>query len=485
MIATSLELFHSISSFLSTPGGVLFVNFFEATVLIILLFLTFSEYQRSRYRQLRYFLTGFFFLFFIKTANVLLLILQIFTRNPLAAYISPYFVAVATLLCELFAISLIGTGFLYPLRSKLPHYLKNKFLIELVAILLFFAITLFAFTTTNFRGFALTLGVALETILLLLFIIVLQLYHNRFRYYQGMLFAFLLWFVGPFVLLLDLVLFQGLNIRLVVLARPFPVLGIIFLTRVIFLKLVDKAYLRRELQSAEKRYLEMREVSMMKDHFISLVSHELKTPITSIRLYADLIMQSTKGKTKEFSGIIKSEIKRLGEMVDDLLNFSKLKERKIKLEFARVDLNQIVTEALILSRKANVLVENKIPKHAYIYADPKRLKQIFLNLFTNALKFAKTKVVISYEYTKTKEILSVSNDTTEKERIPENEYEKIFLPFYQVENHMVRTKSGSGLGLAIVKELVDLHDGEIFVISSAKETTFTVSLPRKTMPAHK
>lgn len=228
---------------------------------------------------------------------------------------------------------------------------------------------------------------------------------------------------------------------------------------------------------------ELNSIEYLRKDFISNISHELKTPIASIKGFTKLLAEDnlSKEEKEEYINIILEETDRLSNLSSNMLKLSKLEKQEIvtnKIEY-RLD-NQI--------RKAIIMLEEEINKknikisldssEILIYEDEDLIMEIWINLINNAIKYSnengEIKVKIIEEEDKVK--VAVQDNGI---GIPKEKQERIFEKFYQVENS--RAGEGSGLGLAIVKRIVDLIKGEIDVESKEKQgTKITVSIPKET-----
>lgn len=222
----------------------------------------------------------------------------------------------------------------------------------------------------------------------------------------------------------------------------------------------------------------------LKNDFISSISHELRTPLTSIKGWSETILSgdmNDKEETKIGLKVISKETDRLVGLVEELLDFSRLEQKQLALDVRRVDIGHLLNEVLLqLAAKARakriefqyVNKEGSIP--ACIPGDPNRLKQVFLNIADNAVKFAYPDTIIDVTVAEEAETLAVSI-LDRGICIPEEHVSKVTDKFYQVNPQ----GEGTGLGLAICKEIVELHGGKLTITSSDSEgTVITVRLPR-------
>jgi PAS domain S-box-containing protein len=229
------------------------------------------------------------------------------------------------------------------------------------------------------------------------------------------------------------------------------------------------------------------EIERMKDDFMSTVSHELRTPLTSIAGYIDVILEGDTGEInelqQEFLEIVSSNTERLGNLINDLLDIQKIESGRIDMEFAPLELSELLdlaikTMAAAADKKQLKLAAN-IEKKITITGDYDRLTQALINLLSNAIKFTRTggiKVELAEEGDKVK--IAVQDTGV---GISPGDQQKLFSKFFRADDDYVRSAGGTGLGLSIVKAIVDRHEGEIKVTSKInKGTRFEILLPLST-----
>ena len=237
-----------------------------------------------------------------------------------------------------------------------------------------------------------------------------------------------------------------------------------------------------ELASANTRLLEL---DRLKSEFVSMVSHELKTPLTSIKISAD-VLKSLSGSEKdirtrdEMLAIIDRNIGRQKRLVSDLLDISRIETGNLKLSLEPVDLYDIIRESVESMRK--IAEEVGIPIHLdlqgespRITGDPDRLVQVFVNLIGNALKFTKEgEIRIWARMVNGHPEIRVSDTGI---GIPPEELDMIFDKFHQVDSGLTREVGGTGLGLAICKGIIEGHGGSIMAESEVgRGSTFVIVL---------
>ncbi len=223
-----------------------------------------------------------------------------------------------------------------------------------------------------------------------------------------------------------------------------------------------------------------------KSEFLAAMSHELRTPLNSVIGFSHILCDEKFGSLNEqqlkYVQNISGSGKHLLSLVNELLDISKIKAGKLKLDLQPVNINEILSEAnqmiypLANEKKLNINInfDNSLP---FAYADKKKLRQILYNLLSNAVKFTEARGHIIIDSTINNGFLeiSVSDDGI---GIPKEKQSQIFDPFIQVDEYGARKLGGTGLGLSLVKNLIDLHGGNIWLESTIKKgSTFTFTIP--------
>ncbi len=236
-----------------------------------------------------------------------------------------------------------------------------------------------------------------------------------------------------------------------------------------------------ELELANR---ELRKLDALKSDFLSTVSHELRSPLTSIKGYVSLLLKNQVGKISpkqhEFLQIVNAEANHLNNLISDLLDLSKIESGKLMLRNEIIDLNKFFKEnkfSRLVSKNINFKVM-LLPRNIKITADHDKLKQILTNLISNANKFTENGS-IKVKVTKRKnDVLFAVSDTGIG--IAKENLNKIFDKFAQIDSSITRKKKGTGLGLTISKHLVELHGGKIDVESTlGKGSTFSFTIPNR------
>ncbi len=235
------------------------------------------------------------------------------------------------------------------------------------------------------------------------------------------------------------------------------------------------------------------ELDQMKQDFISNVTHELRSPITSIRGYLDLLLKEAGGPLthlqKDYLSIIKNSTVRLGRFIDNLLDVAKIEAQKLKLVPETLALYELSHEMEVLFKPQ--MEEKKIkfsstitPNGPLAFVDKDKLAEVFINLTSNAVKFTPEDGEIKFGAREFPTYLEVSIQDSGV-GIPKDMMGKLFSKFEQVKTNkgLARQQKGTGLGLAIVKGIIEAHGGKIWIESPAlngKGTAFIFTIPKLT-----
>ena len=231
--------------------------------------------------------------------------------------------------------------------------------------------------------------------------------------------------------------------------------------------------------------LEALQASQLKDEFLATLSHELRTPMTPILGWAQILQRSSQDPAKvlQAAEVIERNARAQNRIVDDLLDMSRIISGKVRLDVRLVDLASIVEAALdtvsAAAEARGIRLEKDLePVLRRVRADPHRLQQVLWNLLSNAIKFTGSGGLVSISVRRAGANVEIAVRDTGMGIAP------AFLPhvferFRQADSSNTRQHAGLGLGLAIVKELVELHGGSVRAQSagSGQGSTFTVSLP--------
>lgn len=235
-----------------------------------------------------------------------------------------------------------------------------------------------------------------------------------------------------------------------------------------------------------KANMRLKEVDKQKDEFISLAAHELKTPLTSIKAYSqilnnDALFSKHKAQRKKILGSIIRNSDKLYTLVLDIVDSSRISLGKLKTNIQTVDSSIIVNEVKsslnILTKDSVLTTSIKLPKRLpFVSCDRERISQVFNNLITNAIKFTESGS-ITLSGKKIGSFMEFSITDTGP-GIPKENQKMIFSRFYQVDGSFTRKYGGSGLGLSVCKGLVENMGGKIyFTTVPGKGSTFSFTLP--------
>lgn len=223
----------------------------------------------------------------------------------------------------------------------------------------------------------------------------------------------------------------------------------------------------------DEKERQKQEVDQLKDNFLSMVSHELWSPLTTVQGYVTFIKEGKAGpisrKQREFLEITNEEIDDLSTLIGELVDISRIESGKFEVKLDCLDIENVESRTVDFFRQAlekkNISLKNEIPRHLpYVLADRKRIGQVFTNLLGNAVKFTPENGTISISARENGKIVEFSI-TDNGIGIPEDKIDKIFDKFYQVDSTNERQYNGCGLGLAITKNIIELHKGKIWVES--------------------
>ncbi len=238
--------------------------------------------------------------------------------------------------------------------------------------------------------------------------------------------------------------------------------------------------------TASKELERLRRIDQMKSEFVSNVSHELRTPLTSIKAYTEALMDmAADGTQKEFLGVVDSESDRHLSLINDLLNVARIESGHIDLKLSTFEPRRIVEKILDISKvqsKKHEIVKEIPDGLTPIYADKDKLKEVLINLVSNAIKYSPDGGMVKIKLSEEEGNLRM--DVTDQGMgIAQEHLGKIFDQFYRVDSSLTYKVSGTGLGLAIVKSTVEAHGGTVRVASEVgKGSTFTVLLPIRKEP---
>ncbi|QGH35758.1 HAMP domain-containing protein [Gracilibacillus salitolerans] len=228
-----------------------------------------------------------------------------------------------------------------------------------------------------------------------------------------------------------------------------------------------------------------------RNEFFSNITHELKTPLTYVKGYANAVrheMYQNREERDEFLEIIENETDHISNLMDDLTDLSKIEEGKIDLNKEDINVNKLAEEMVRRSQfrasEKGLTMNLDVPDSiVFLFADKNRLDQVLTNLVENAVRYTEKGSITLKVKEERDEVMIRVKDTgigIKKEDIP-----YLFERFYRVDKSRSRANGGTGLGLAIVKNLVEMHEGDIEVDSELnKGTTITLRFPKEEDPQH-
>jgi len=231
-------------------------------------------------------------------------------------------------------------------------------------------------------------------------------------------------------------------------------------------------------------FTKIRKLEKLRTEFVSNVTHELKTPITSIRGFIETLKNGAidnKDVSLRFLDIIDIEAERLHELINDILLLSEIENKQADTDIERVDLNSIIDGVFEImqniANEKNIAFINSTSEDIFIRANRNRMKQMILNLVDNAVKYNVPNGTVTVEAQNVggKIIISVKDTGI---GIPSHHIPRVFERFYRVDKGRSRDMGGTGLGLSIIKHIVNLYNGVINVNSEVgKGTEFIIQLP--------
>jgi signal transduction histidine kinase len=248
---------------------------------------------------------------------------------------------------------------------------------------------------------------------------------------------------------------------------------------------INKMLMARTRELAEAN-TKLRELDKLKTEFVSMASHELRTPLTGIIGFAETLMakdiQLTEEEREKYLCIIETEGKRLGALISELLDVSRIEAGSRELHREQTDMRELVRDTVRSMQipegvVVNIYSENDAPVETMIDRDS--MKQVVLNILDNAVRFTEPVGRIDISMTHTSDGIIVSITDTGP-GIRHEDLEKIFEKFYRSDLYPERKSKGSGLGLSIARGIVEAHGGRIWAESElGKGSTFRFTIPEK------
>ncbi len=235
-------------------------------------------------------------------------------------------------------------------------------------------------------------------------------------------------------------------------------------------------------KTLEREMSERKKADELKDEFIGIASHELKTPITSLKAHVQVLhhqlMKKEDVKSAEQAAKMDAQLDRLTSLISDLLDVTKIEGGKLQLHQAYFDFNELITEVIEETQRTTKTHEiiKKLDKTCTVYADRERIGQVITNLINNAIKYSPKadSIIVKTVTTKSNVTLCVQDFGV---GIPKRKQSKVFERFYQVDESTKESGAGLGLGLYISSEIITRQGGKIWVESLPGEgSTFCFSL---------
>jgi signal transduction histidine kinase len=254
------------------------------------------------------------------------------------------------------------------------------------------------------------------------------------------------------------------------------------------LKSIQEQYtteLAAKNQQLEARNRDVEKANRLKSEFLASMSHELRTPLHTIIGFSELLSEEVEGtlspKQKRFVGHILQDSRHLLELINEILDLSKIESGRLELQLASFQFSLCLDEVLggILPQALakQIRLENRNTFRQTLFADRLRVKEILYNLFSNAVKFTPEGGMVWVESAVEGDSLKIVVGDTGV-GIPPEELESIFEKFYQVGSTTKGTREGTGLGLPITRKLAELHGGQVSVESTpGKGSRFTFVIP--------
>lgn len=248
---------------------------------------------------------------------------------------------------------------------------------------------------------------------------------------------------------------------------------------------IEQFFMKQKLFSDLQEIEKLKELNELKSYFVSIASHELQTPLTSIKIFSELIAKDSltnSERNKKFLSLIDGECNRLSSLINNILNFAKIENNMIDFQRESIDLNKLIEDAVakmqyqleLNSFECNTVYDTS---PVIINADGDAILEVFLNLISNSIKYSDNKKAIAIKIQKENSFAKIIFEDSGK-GIDKSDLHKIFMPFERGVKDIKSRVRGIGLGLAIVKFIIEHHDGKIFVESKVGiGTKFTIQLP--------
>lgn len=246
----------------------------------------------------------------------------------------------------------------------------------------------------------------------------------------------------------------------------------------------NQLHLREKLIFEELKTTKLKELNEMMSYYVSSVSHDLKTPLTSIKMFTEILKEGKNMKIEnanEYLDIIEGESNRLSRLINNVLNYTKIEKGIKEYSFSNFEIKNCIEDAIKIMdyqfMMENVKIEKSLGNNIFISADKDAVEEVLINLFSNALKYSlENKIIrISSAAENGYAVVKIEDNGI---GISEEEIKNIFKPFVRLKNSKIRHTGGAGIGLSIVKNIMDAHKGKIEVESNIGEgSIFSLYFP--------
>lgn len=246
------------------------------------------------------------------------------------------------------------------------------------------------------------------------------------------------------------------------------------------------ASLAQQNQELERQRRELEDLNRLKDEFLGMAAHDMRSPLTVISGFAQTVLTDPdaqlRSEHREYLEIIENSSQAMLELINDLLDIAKIEAGKLELRLSTVDLREIVSRncamnQLLAHNKGIHLLCDTPPEPVEAVADAARITQVLQNLLSNAMKFSfpSSQVTVAVVRTDGNALVSVRD---QGQGVPEAEMGRLFGAFSQTSTRPTNGEKGTGLGLGIAKKIVELHGGKIWAESRVGEgSVFSFTLP--------
>lgn len=235
---------------------------------------------------------------------------------------------------------------------------------------------------------------------------------------------------------------------------------------------LKKLQLQKKLVFEEMEISRLEELNKMMSYYVSSVSHDLKTPLTSIKMFTEILKETINiknGRAAEYLNIIEGESERLSRLINNVLNYAKIENGIKEYCFVNFDLSECIKDVLKIMEYQlymdNFRVDKCLQKNLIIKADKDAVKEVLINLISNSIKYSPGKKIL-YISSKKENGFVVVKIKDEGIGISQGDLKKIFKPFVRSDDSNVKNTGGAGIGLSIVKSIMDAHKGKIEVESA-------------------